>query len=118
MEITPSEVLKQAVIRLGGSKHVGGLLWPEKETTQAARLLCNCLDDNRAEKLSPDQALLILKKANEAGYHDAMHTICDMLGYSKPTPIEPQDERAQLQKEFIAAKDVIVSLMGRMEKLG
>ena len=118
MEITLSEVLKQAVIRLGGSKHVGGLLWPEKEITHAARLLCNCLDDHRAEKLSPDQALLILKKANEAGYHDAMHAICDMVGYSRPIPIEPADERAQLQKDFIAAKEVMASLVERMEKLG
>lgn len=118
MEITLSEVLKQAVIRLGGSKHVGGLLWPEKQITQAARLLCNCLDDHRAEKLSPDQALLILKKANEAGYHDAMHSICDMLGYSKPTPIEPKDEKAQLQKDFIAHAKSMAVMLARMEKLG
>lgn len=118
MENTLTEALKQAVIRLGGSKHVGGLLWPEKEVTQAARLLCNCLDDNRAEKLSPDQALLILRKAKEAGYHDAMNAICDMLGYSKPTPIEPQDQLAQLQKDFIAAQKAMTALVEKMGRLG
>lgn len=115
---TINDALIQAVKDLGGSKIVGPMLWPELLIDQAQKKLLDCLNPERQHHLTPEQASLILRKAKEAGKHEAMEFVCAYIGYSNPTPIEPADERAQLQKQFIAAKDVIVSLMGRMEKLG
>jgi hypothetical protein len=117
MDNTISEALKQAVIRLGGSKVVAGWIWPEKSVDVAAKLLCNCLDENRAEKLSPDQAMFILRKAKDAGYHDAMHFFCESIGYSHPLPIEPRDEKAELQKRFINAAEEMKNLMAKLGAL-
>jgi hypothetical protein len=117
MENTISEAIKQAVIRLGGSKVVAGWIWPEKAVDVAAKLLCNCLDENRAEKLSPDQVMFILRKAKDAGYHEAMHFFCESIGYSRPLPIEPKDEKAELQKAFIESVKAHQALLAKLEAL-
>jgi hypothetical protein len=53
------DALKAAVMALGGTKQVGHTLWPDKTVDNAGRLLSDCLNAGRAEKLEPAQALLI-----------------------------------------------------------
>lgn len=89
-----NSMLIECVKAAGGSKTVGGILWPEKTITEAQRLLLACLNDERPEKLSPDQAFLIEKLARNAGCHVAIEFRCKALSYSQPTPIEPEDEKA------------------------
>lgn len=125
---TMNEMLIACVKASGGSKVVGPVLFPEKvktnkdtgeiNTEPAQRWLLNCLDEHRAEKITPDQALLIMRLAREKGKHIGISYLCESLGYSVPNPIEPEDVRAQLQTEFIEAQKEMAALAKRMEAIG
>lgn len=109
--------LIECVKAAGGSKKVGPLLFPEKTIDLAQRLLLACLNDDRPEKLSPDQALFIMRLAKDNGCHVGIEYVCHSLSYSQPTPIEPKDETAQLQKEFIEASKMMSKIAERIEML-
>lgn len=111
------EAIKHDCAALGGAKEVGHFLWPEMSPDDAAKKLANCLNINNKEKLSLDQWLLISKKAKDIGSHNSVFFISDELGYSRPIPIEPEDELAELQKQFIQATEAMGKMTARMEKL-
>lgn len=104
--------------RPAGSKFVGSALWPEKSVFDAQRLLLNSLNDDRPEKLSPDQAYLIEKMARERGIHLAVEFRCSDMGYSSPTPIEPEDEKAVLMRDFIQAQKAMSLLAEKLISKG
>jgi len=110
-----NEALREVVGALGGAKKVGALMWPEKTVEQAQALLLACLNTERKEHLTPEQTMFLLRRAREANCHVAMRFLCAQAGYADPVPVEPEDERAKLQREFIAATQVIRHLG---EKLG
>ena len=112
-----NEALIDAVKALGGSKQVGPLLWPEKVPDAARRLLLACLNDDRPERLSPDHVMLILRKARAKGHHGAFEFMAADLGYTQPLPIEPRDELAELQRQFIKATEIQAQLVARMERM-
>lgn len=112
------EALKEIVRMHGGNKPVGGLLWPQKTPEAARNLLSNCLDGSRPEKLDPEQVMLLLKMGREKNCHAAMNYIARETGYADPLPIEPDNERARLQREFIEAQKAMQALAGRMERAG
>lgn len=109
--------LIECVRACGGSKQVGPQLWPEKTPDAAQRLLLSSLNEDRPEKLSPEQLALVLRLAKAKGCHAGINALCDALGYSHPQPIEPKDEVAELQKQFIAATEAMQTLAARMEIL-
>lgn len=111
-----NDMLIECVKALGGSKQVGPLLWPEKAPDAAQRLLLACLNDDRSERLSPDQVLLILRMARKAGFHAGMQFLCGELGYAEPQPVEPRDEMADLMRDFNAAVALQGQIAERMEK--
>lgn len=39
-------------------------------------------------------------------------------GYAPPQPIEPEDEKAALEREFIKASKAFTNLVGRLERAG
>lgn len=98
-----NQALVECVKAAGGSATVGPKLWPEKTREAAQRTLLDCLSEDRPAKLSPEQVLLILRLAREKGFHDGMNFIAADLGYGTPVPIEPKDEVAELQRQFIEA---------------
>lgn len=106
------------VVREGGWRKQGrGAAAPEKPVLDAQKLLLNCLNDDRPEKLSPDQAFFIENLAKRAGSHVAIEFRCRAMSYTIPTPIQPRDEAAQLQREFIEASRAMTDMMQRMEYL-
>lgn len=109
--------LIECVRACGGSKQVGPQLWPEKTPEAAQRLLLSSLNEDRPEKLSPEQMALVLRLAKAKGCHAGINALCDALGYSHPTPIEPMDEVAELQKQFIQATEAMQALSARLELL-
>ncbi len=115
---TFNDALIECVKSAGGSKVVASILWPEKPIHQAQQLLLACLNSERAEKLNPEQALLIIKMAKDAGVHSGIEYICNTLSYTIPQPIQPEDEKAQLQREFIEAQRQFAQLSKRMESVG
>lgn len=112
-----NDALIACVKALGGSKVVGSMLWPEKMADAAQRLLLDCLNPDRPAHLTPEQLALVLRKARQAGHHEATAWLLDHLGYGAPVPKAPLDEAAELQRQFIAATENMANMMARMQSL-
>jgi len=112
-----SDALRECVGACGGLKAVGAVLWPEKGADVAGRLLADCLNDTKREKLSPEQVMLILRLSRQRGCHAGMHFMARELGYADPQPIEPEDERAKLEREFVEAARAMQRMADRIETL-
>jgi hypothetical protein len=113
-----NDALIECVKAAGGSKTVASILWPEKPLNDAQRLLLACLNTERSEKLCPNQTLLIRKRGKDAGSHVGINFICNSLNYSVPAPIEPEDEKAQLMREFIQAQKAMSQLAEKLSHVG
>src|SRR5690606_8915263 len=111
-----NEALIESVKAAGGSKQVGPLLWPEKTPDAAQRLLLDCLNDDRPAKLSPEQVLLVLRLARAKGHHEGIAFMLGDLGYAPPVPIDPRDEAAELQRQFVGVMGKAEELVSRMER--
>lgn len=110
------DALKHLVQAAGGAKVVGIRVFPHKEQPDAAgRLLMDCLNDGRAEKLDPEHLLSLLRIGHDAGCHQAIHYICSRSGYGTPDPIEPEDERAALQRKVVALGTELKQLLNRLD---
>lgn len=108
----------EAVNSLGGRKKVAAKLWPHKTVADASRYLSHCLDPERNEKLSMGEIVMIMKWAkDEAKCHAPMDYLASVIGYDKPVPKDPEDEFAQLQRDYIAATKVNERLAKRMAAL-
>ena len=112
-----ADALRDCIAACGGLKAVGKLLWPEKDADIAGRVLADCMNEAKREKLSPEQVLLLLRMAREKGCHAGATFIMRDLGYTDPQPIEPEDERAKLQREFIEASRHMARLADRIERV-
>lgn len=112
------EALAEVVRQLGGAKRVGAVLWPEKDPGDAGRQLRHCIDPERPEKLSVEQLLLLLRMGREARCHAAAVYLLRASGYQDPVPVSPEDERAALQREFVAAVSAMQALVKRMHGAG
>ena len=112
------EALRATISALGGFKAVGHLLWPAKEPEEAGRQLSNALNPRKRDVLSPDELALIRREARGKGVHVLATFEMRDAGYADPQPIEPEDERAALQREFIAGVAKMEALTKRMERLG
>lgn len=112
-----NEALRDAVRACGGVKVVAGRLWPEKSPEAAARLLSDCLNEHRAERLCPDQLMLLARMARERGCHVVMQYLCAELSYAPPVPVEPETELAGLLREYLATRKAGDKLEQRIEKL-
>jgi hypothetical protein len=64
----------------------------------AAQWLRDCLNQDRAERLNPDQVFMLLRLARSASYHAAKHWMDAELGYEQGRPLKPEDEAASLQQ--------------------
>jgi len=113
-----SDALRACVQALGGYKSVGVLLRPELPADQAGRWLSDTLNPARRDSLHPEQMLVILRESRKVGCHAGMAFIAHDTGYQEPQPLEPEDERAKLKREFIQMMKVQQSLVARMERLG
>ena len=111
------DALREVVRALGGPKVVGAKLWPEIEPDKAGRRLADCMNDSRREVLSPAQVLMILRLGRQCGAHAAINYIARECGYADPAPIEPEDEIARLQREFVEATKQLGALAVQIEKM-
>jgi hypothetical protein len=114
---SPEEALREAVKALGGAKKVGEKLRPDMLADDAGKWLSDCLNTDRREKLGLGQILWILREARKTNYHGAINYICGDTGYGCPAPIEPEDEKAKLMRDFISATEQQTRNVKRMEEL-
>ncbi len=110
------DALRDVVRDLGGTKTVGHWLRPDMAPDQAGAWLKDCLNSERREKLSPRQMMAILKRAHDAGLHQLMGFIAGESGYAAQ-PVEPRDEIAELQRQFIAAVQQSQRVADRLDRL-
>ena len=110
------EAMNTVIMALGGSKKVGGMLWPEKKPQQAGELLKTCLNVTRQEKLDPEQVLFLLVEGQKVGCHALADYMGQCAGY-KFIAIEPEDEKAELQRQVVAASQHFSVLIKRLEQL-
>ncbi|MTI72562.1 MAG: hypothetical protein FH747_03035 [Stenotrophomonas sp.] len=111
------EALRTDILMLGGPKVVGAMLKPEADPQAAGRWLSDCINTAKAEKLGLEQMLFIMRRAREQGSSAAMFFMADECGYSRPQPLEPEDERAKLQREYIGATKALAKIAERAERL-
>jgi hypothetical protein len=109
--------LNHVIAAIGGMKAVGVELWPSLSADKAGRKVADCLNSDRAQQFHPDELIWILSEARKKGVHSAMAFITGECGYADPVPVEPEDEAAKLQREFIAAQAQMTQMLKRMEKL-
>lgn len=111
------EALTEVVNALGGAKTVGARMRSDLSPDAAARWLKDCLNDHRRESLHPGHVMWLLRAARAAGLHGAMAFIARECGYGDPIPVEPDDERAKLQREYIEAARAMSRLAERIERV-
>lgn len=112
-----NDALIDLVKALGGSKQVGHRLWPDAAPDQAQRKLLDCLNEDRPHHLTPGQLMLLLRMGRERGIHLAVDFMLHDLGYAAPVPLEPVDEFAELQRQFVEATRHMQSMAARLEQL-
>lgn len=110
------EALRTIGQAYGGSKKIGAYLWPDKPIEKASELWANCLNRTRPEKLDPEQLIAVLKIGRQIGCHSGIAFIDQECGY-RSDPIEPEDEKAKLMREFNTNAANLQAMLARMEKL-
>jgi hypothetical protein len=112
---TWADALREVIATCGGAKQVAGKLWPEKTPDAAHRLLLDCLNETRPERLDPDRLRMILRIGRQANCHAAITWLMRDLGYEDARPVEPADEQAALMRDYIAATKQLKGLAERIE---
>ena len=92
-----------------------GLLWPVDPVSRAEARVRACLNPDRAEKFSPEELIHLAQLARRVGDHSIMTYLAQRLGYTL-TPIEPRDQLAELQHEYIEAARTIQRIAERIER--
>ena len=111
------DAVRHAVEALGGFKKVGGDMRPDLAVDAAGRWLADCCNPDKREKLSLTELAYIRKAARQAGVHVLAAYEMREAGYAEPQAINPEDEAAKLQREFIAAQRAMQALVDRMGRL-
>lgn len=111
------DALRAVLEAAGGPKAVASEMWPSKPFAEAHRRLLHCLDPERDQKLSLDELRWLIAKGREVGCHTAMAFLARDCGYTDPVPVDPEDERAELQRAFLASMKAQKDILKRMEAL-
>jgi hypothetical protein len=105
------------VMAAGGRKVVAGKLWPSLDPETASARLRAGLNPDRQQKLGPLELLAIARLARAAGDHSLMRFLAHELGYAEPQPVDPVDQRAALQHQFIAAVEALSEIQRAMARV-
>lgn len=111
-----NSALQGLVAALGGAKSVGSRLYPDLPTDGAARRLLDAINPDRAQQLSQTQFVTLLRWGKEAGHHGVMEYIADDVGYTRPSPRSPEEERADLQRQVIEMGAKLELIARRLQK--
>lgn len=110
------DAIRDTVCALGGNKAVGSMLWPAMLADEAGKKLADTLNRDKREKLSLGELQLIRREARKAGVHILASYENRDAGYVEPQPLAPEDEAAQLQREYIAAVKAMTAIQARMDR--
>lgn len=93
------------------------MLWPEMGIEAAAQRLNNSLNDDRREVLHVHQYLLIWREARAVGCLAGVAHVNHECNCAPPNPIEPEDEMAQLQRNYIESVRMQQKIADRLERI-
>lgn len=111
------DALRADIQALGGFKKVGVALRAELAADKAGEWLADCLNRTRAYKLDVEQVQWIKREARKVGsFCYATWSLRD-AGFADPQPVEPEDERAKLMREFNARSAQMMQLLTRIEAM-
>lgn len=111
------EALNAAVQHLGGAKQIGALLWPDKTPDAAGRRLLDCLNLGRAERLDMSEAMFILRKAKDKGFHAPFAWIAGAVGYEAPRPLTNSGEEDRLTTVIDNATRTLAAALPMLERM-
>ena len=111
------DALRDAVRALGGTKAVGGRLFPSLPIEQAASRVADCLNVDRRQHFAPSEVCWLLRQARIAGHHETMVYIATVAGYEPPRPASDPEELAALQQAFIRATSDLKAIGHRIETI-
>jgi len=109
--------LRAIVQHIGGPKIVGPVLWPAKSVDDARKLLLDCLNPDRNEKLDVEQIVMLFRMGREAGFHVAKHWLDTETGYLPSTPADPQEEQARLVTVIESAGQQLQRALAALDKM-
>lgn len=112
------DAIRATVQALGGAKRIGSDMKPDLSVEAAGRWLSDCCNPDRRERLSPSELAYIRKRARVAGVHILATFEMRDAGYADPTPVEPEDQRAALQRAFIQQTEELKRMLGQLHALG
>lgn len=110
------DALRAAVDALGGTKRVGHALWPAKSIEEAGKHLDRCLLSTSAQKLSLEELMWIFTQSASRGCHVLAAHLGQVAGY-KFVPITPEDEAAELQRQFMRSVEEQKALIERLQRV-
>lgn len=114
-----NDALGGVVLALGGYKKVGTLLRPElkDKPESAGQWLRDCLNQEKRERLNPDQVFMLLRLARAENYHAAKHWMDGELGYEQGRPLSPKDEGINLARHCADLARELKTSIDRLERL-
>lgn len=112
----PEDALRAAVQALGGAKRVGPMLWPDKGVDNAARLLLDCLNPSRAEKLEASQIIRVFNLAKDAGVHGPFAWFAGEIGY-EAKPITKAEEVDRLTSVVEQSSKTLAAAVAALERI-
>lgn len=112
----PDDALATTVMALGGYKKVAGQLWSGMKIESAYARLKSCFNPDKPEKLSPDEVDRLVEWGRAVGCHAYMHYMGQRHRY-EVTPMEPEDERDKLMRQFIQSVEDAKQFGKLLEKM-
>lgn len=113
---SPEDAVRAAVQALGGAKKVGAILWNDKGVDNASRLLLDCINASRAEKLEMSQVMLILRLAKDVGCHAPFAWMAAEIGYDVK-PITKADEVDRLTTVVEQSTKTLSAALATLERI-
>jgi len=89
-------------------KQVAAAMWPAMKSESAYARLKSCINPEKDEKLDLAETRHLCQIT---GRFEPLYWLCDELHHARPAQRSPEDQQAELVREFIAASE-------RMQKLG
>ena len=114
---TINDALREVIQAAGGYKKVGAMMFPDIPADHAAGKVRDCLNSERRERFTPEQVMMIARIGRQVGSHALMTYMARESGYADPAPVEPEDEVARLQREFVEATKSLAGLASRIEHI-
>lgn len=112
----PEDALRAAVQALGGAKKVGPMLWPDKGVDNSSRLLLDCINPGRAEKLELSQIMRVFGLAKESGCHGPFAWFAGEIGYDTK-PITRAEEVDRLTTVIEQSSKTLAAAIATLERV-